>query len=174
MRVKYPIIAELAATLNIDLVFLSKHGDPYGRLWQSRMGSTAAIRRRQIEVADSPDGLGFARDWVSAKLTQQIEFLDELWHRRPQGDALFQRPIGTLKDCLARVSALTGMHAGPAYRLVGAKDLGVDKLPPIDKIVMEGDLAWSYHTGGHMATPTEWTAFLEFADRHFKDVKKKK
>jgi hypothetical protein len=48
---------ELAATHNIDLVFLSKHGDPYGRLWQSRMGSTAAIRRRQIEVADSPERL---------------------------------------------------------------------------------------------------------------------
>jgi hypothetical protein len=45
---------ELAATHNIDLVFLSKLGDPFGRLWQSRMGSTAAIRRRQIEVADTP------------------------------------------------------------------------------------------------------------------------
>ena len=39
---------------------------------------------------------------------------------------------------------------------------------------VDGDLAWSYHTGGHTATPTEWTAFLEFADRHFREVKKKK
>jgi hypothetical protein len=82
---------------------------------------------------------------------------------------------GTADQWMDPVGMFLGlMHAGPAYRLVGAKDLGVDKLPPIDKIVMAGDLAWSYHTGGHMATPTEWTAFLEFADRHFKDVKKKK
>jgi len=81
---------------------------------------------------------------------------------------------GTADQWMDPVGMFLGLlHAGPAYRLVGAKDLGVDKLPPIDKIVMEGDLAWSYHTGGHMATPTEWTAFLEFADRHFKERKQK-
>jgi hypothetical protein len=82
---------------------------------------------------------------------------------------------GTADQWMDPVGMFLGLtHAAPAYRLVGAKDLGVDKLPPIDKIVMDGDLAWSYHTGGHMATPTEWSAFLEFADRHFKDGKKSK
>lgn len=81
---------------------------------------------------------------------------------------------GTTDQWMDPVGMFLGLvHAGPAYRLVGAKDLGVDKLPPVDKIVMEGDLAWSYHTGGHMATSTEWTAFLNFADRHFKAGKKK-
>jgi hypothetical protein len=81
---------------------------------------------------------------------------------------------GTADQWMDPVGMFLGLlHAGPAYRLVGAKDLGVEKLPPIDKIVMEGDLAWSYHTGGHMATSTEWTAFLEFADRHFKERKQK-
>jgi hypothetical protein len=82
---------------------------------------------------------------------------------------------GTTDQWMDPVGMFLGLvHAGPAYRLVGARDLGVDKLPPIDKIVMDGDLAWSYHTGGHMATGPEWTAFLEFADRHFKDLHKKK
>jgi hypothetical protein len=82
---------------------------------------------------------------------------------------------GTTDQWMDLVGMFLGMvHAGPAYRLVGARDLGVEKLPPIDKIVMDGDLAWSYHTGGHMATPTEWTAFLEFADRHFKNARKQK
>ena len=81
---------------------------------------------------------------------------------------------GTNDQWMDPVGMFLGLlHAGPAYKLVGAKDLGVKELPPIDKIVMEGDLAWSYHTGGHMATPTEWAAFLEFADRQFKAVKKK-
>jgi hypothetical protein len=82
---------------------------------------------------------------------------------------------GTTDQWMDPVGMFLGLlHAGPAYKLVGAKDLGVDQLPPVDKIVMDGDLAWSYHTGGHMATPTEWTAFLDFADRHFKDGKRKK
>jgi hypothetical protein len=81
---------------------------------------------------------------------------------------------GTTDQWMDPVGMFLGLlHAGPAYKLVGAKDLGVKELPPIDKIVMDGDLAWSYHTGGHMATPTEWTAFLEFADRHFKEVRRK-
>jgi len=81
---------------------------------------------------------------------------------------------GTTDQWMDPVGEFLGLvHAGPAYKLVGAKDLGVKELPPIDKIIMDGDLAWSYHTGGHMATPTEWTAFLQFADRHFKEAKQK-
>src|SRR5436309_10843708 len=30
---------ELAAAHNIDLVFLSKHGEPFARVWQSRMAA---------------------------------------------------------------------------------------------------------------------------------------
>jgi hypothetical protein len=82
---------------------------------------------------------------------------------------------GTTDQWMDPVGMFLGLlHAGPAYQLVGAKDMGVKELPPIDKIVMDGDLAWSYHTGGHMATPTEWTAFLTFADRHFQEIKQKR
>ena len=79
----------LASAHNIDLVFLDRHGDPYTRIWQAKMGSTAAIRRRQVEVADSPEGLALVRDWVRAKLRHHAEFLDELRRRRPESDALF-------------------------------------------------------------------------------------
>jgi CRISPR-associated protein Cas1 len=99
---------ELASVHNIDLVFLDKFGDPYARVWQTKMGSTAAIRRRQIEVAEGPEGLAIVRDWVQAKLRHQLEFLEELWHRRPESDTLFQGPVATLRDCLARVGELTG------------------------------------------------------------------
>jgi CRISPR-associated protein Cas1 len=55
---------ELASQHNIDLIFLSKHGDPYARVWQTKMGSTATIRRRQLENADTPEGLAFVWDGV--------------------------------------------------------------------------------------------------------------
>lgn len=61
--------------------------------------------------------------------------------------------------------------AGPAYRLLGAKDLGVTELPPLDAPVTGGDLAFHYHSGGHTAVPADWKAFLDFADRHFFDRK---
>jgi hypothetical protein len=58
--------------------------------------------------------------------------------------------------------------AGPVYRLVGGKDLGVTEPPPMDAPVTGGDLAFHYHSGGHMAVPADWRAFLDFAERHFR------
>lgn len=58
--------------------------------------------------------------------------------------------------------------AGPVYRLLGKKDLGVTELPPLDSPVISGDLGWHYHTGGHSATPADWKAFLEFLGKYFK------
>src|SRR5438105_181191 len=62
---------------------------------------------------------------------------------------------------------LAEVAAGPVYRLLGKKDLGVTKLPPLDTPVISGDLGWHYHTGGHMATPADWGAFLQFLAKYF-------
>lgn len=58
--------------------------------------------------------------------------------------------------------------AGPVYRLLGAKDLGVTELPALDKPVTTGGLAFHYHGGGHAAVPADWKNFLDFAERHYK------
>ena len=57
--------------------------------------------------------------------------------------------------------------AGPVYRLLGKKDLGVTQLPPLDTPLTTGDLGWHYHTGGHAATPADWKAFVEFLGKYF-------
>jgi hypothetical protein len=62
--------------------------------------------------------------------------------------------------------ALVG--AGPVYRLLGAKDLGVTEMPPLDQPVTTGSLAFHYHSSGHTAVPADWKAFLDFAERHFR------
>jgi hypothetical protein len=64
---------------------------------------------------------------------------------------------------------LAMVAAGPVYRLLGWKDLGVTELPPLDAPVAGGDLAFHYHSGGHMAVPADWKAFLDFAERHFRE-----
>jgi hypothetical protein len=58
--------------------------------------------------------------------------------------------------------------AGPVYRLLGKKDLGTTKLPPLDKPLVDGDLGWHYHTGGHSATKEDWEAFLEFVAKYLR------
>jgi hypothetical protein len=63
---------------------------------------------------------------------------------------------------------LAAVAAGPVYRLLGKKDLGVTKIPPLDTPLVDGDLGWHYHTGGHAATPADWNAFLQFVAKYFK------
>ncbi len=63
---------------------------------------------------------------------------------------------------------LATVAAGPVYRLLGKKDLGVTTLPPLDTPITAGDLGWHYHTGAHTATPADWSAYLTFLDKYFK------
>lgn len=63
---------------------------------------------------------------------------------------------------------LATVAAGPVYRLLGRKDLGVTELPPLDTPITAGDLGWHYHTGGHTATPEDWRAFVTFLDKYFR------
>lgn len=65
---------------------------------------------------------------------------------------------------------LAMVAAGPVYRLLGAKDLGRNELPPLDLALTEGQLGFLYHTGGHTITPADWSAFFEFANRAFAGV----
>lgn len=98
----------LAVENNIDIVFLSPEGNPYGRVWQTRLGSTATIRRRQLEASDGPEGLALAQGWVDAKLRQSREFLEELARRRPGCEAEFAATVQALDACRDRLRSLTG------------------------------------------------------------------
>ena len=51
-------------------------------------------------------------------------------------------------------------------RLLGAKDLGVTEYPPKDTAVIDGDLGFRQHTGGHTPGPT-WPTFITFASKYF-------
>ncbi|HEY2881276.1 MAG TPA: hypothetical protein VGJ15_02555, partial [Pirellulales bacterium] len=67
---------------------------------------------------------------------------------------------------------LAVIAAGPVYKLLGGKGLGVTEVPPLDQPITTGDLGFQYHSGGHMAVASDWKAFLDFAERHFKATQK--
>lgn len=61
---------------------------------------------------------------------------------------------------------LGGMYAAPVYKLLGKKDLGTSEQPPIETGLLNGDIAWRQHSGGHTTAPN-WPYFIEFASRYF-------
>jgi hypothetical protein len=57
--------------------------------------------------------------------------------------------------------------AAPVYRLLGAGDFAATSLPPDAEIAGEGGLGYYLRPGGHSLRPSDWKAFLDFADGHF-------
>jgi hypothetical protein len=60
---------------------------------------------------------------------------------------------------------LAAVGAGPVYRLLGKKDLGTTEFPPIETALIDGDVAFRQHSGGHTPAPN-WPTFLNFASRY--------
>jgi len=78
-------------------------------------------------------------------------------------------PDGTIQANDAWVdpkgSFLAAAAAGAVYTLIGKRDLGTKEFPPIDTALLDGDIGFRQHTGGHTAEPT-WPTFLTFASRY--------
>jgi peptidoglycan/xylan/chitin deacetylase (PgdA/CDA1 family) len=62
---------------------------------------------------------------------------------------------------------LAVVGAGPVYKLLGKKDLGTSYFPPIETALIDGDIAFRQHSGGHTPAPN-WPTFLSFASRYIK------
>lgn len=90
----------LALENNVDLIFLDKYGFPIGRVWFSKMGSTALIRRKQLDAAKNELGMRLVIELVRQKLKNQIEFLKKLKYARPGKKELFQAPLHTISSSL--------------------------------------------------------------------------
>jgi hypothetical protein len=60
---------------------------------------------------------------------------------------------------------LAAAGAGPVYRLLGKKDMGTTEFPPIETALIDGDVAFRQHAGGHTPGPN-WPTFLTFAGRY--------
>jgi (4-O-methyl)-D-glucuronate---lignin esterase len=73
-------------------------------------------------------------------------------------------------------SYMAAIAAGPVFKLLGAKDLGVsndyknEKMPAVNISMLDGQLAWRQHDGGHTDGPN-WKYFIPWADKNLKHAK---
>jgi len=75
---------KLAVTNNIDILFVERDGRPIGRVWHSKLGSTTRIRKEQLVASMNNDGLKAVKEWIGAKLDNEIEFIKKLKKHRKQ------------------------------------------------------------------------------------------
>jgi len=67
----------------------------------------------------------------------------------------------------ARGMFLAAAGAGPVYKLLGKNDMGTTEFPPIETTLIDGDVSFRQHSGGHTPGPN-WPTFIEFAQRYLK------
>ncbi|GAA4395584.1 hypothetical protein GCM10023187_02680 [Nibrella viscosa] len=81
-----------------------------------------------------------------------------------KGDAKWLDQQGSYKATVA---------AGPVFRLLGARDLGVnaaynqERMPPVLTGLLDGELAWRQHNGGHTDAPN-FQYFIPWASKLLK------
>ena len=100
---------KMAMENNIDVVFLDEFGDPYGRVWHSKLGSTVLIRRKQLEISAAEEGLELAKEWVIRKLENQADFLERLKRPREDKAEKLGESIKGLAEIAQKLTALAGM-----------------------------------------------------------------
>ncbi|PYT15710.1 MAG: hypothetical protein DMG59_12895 [Acidobacteria bacterium] len=72
-------------------------------------------------------------------------------------------------------SFMAAVAAGPVFRLLGASDLGISedystaKMPAVNEGLLDGQLAWRQHDGGHTDGPN-WKYFIAWADKFMNRV----
>jgi hypothetical protein len=70
-------------------------------------------------------------------------------------------------------SYMAAVASQPVFRLLGAKDLGVsddynkERMPAVNVSMLDGQLAWRQHDGGHTDGPN-WRYFIPWADKFLK------
>ncbi|WP_227686935.1 alpha/beta hydrolase family protein [Spirosoma arboris] len=85
------------------------------------------------------------------------------------------RPLfitGGTKDSWAdpKGEFLACVGASPVYTLLGKKGVGTTEMPTPDVSLIDGELAFRNHEGGHVDS-LDWPVFLEFANKQFKPKK---
>jgi hypothetical protein len=67
-------------------------------------------------------------------------------------------------------SYMATVAAGPVFRLLGVRDIGVTedyrtaKMPPVNTGLLDGELAWRQHDGGH-EDQSNMKYFIAWADK---------
>ncbi len=112
---------KLAIDNNIDIIFLDEYGNPFARIWHCKLGSTALIRRRQLEVSESEEGLLIALEWVKAKFDCQIELLRKLRQTRPHRFTEITEYIQKLEDISNQLHNISGSVSEQRNNLLGVE-----------------------------------------------------
>lgn len=115
---------KMAMENNVDIVFIDEFGNPYGRVWHPKLGSTTLIRRKQLEIAEAEEGLNLSLDWVRTKFNNQIDLLKRLRKTRPHRSTDITSYIEKLENTKGSLDSLSGTIEDCRSSIMGIEGSG--------------------------------------------------
>jgi CRISPR-associated protein Cas1 len=101
---------KLAVRNNIDIVFLENNGTPIGRVWHTKLGSTTLIRKKQLEASLGEQALHYTKQWVGAKMDNQIEMVAGLRKHRTQHHSYLDFQLESMASMRLKVESVSAKH----------------------------------------------------------------
>jgi len=151
---------ELALEHNIDILFLNKFGDPYGRIWFPKLGSTTYIRRRLLEIHEHDEGLIYVKHWINRKIHNQIEFIKLLLTKRPDVQPHYTQTLEKMEALRTKLASLSGSLNDNAATLMGLEGM-ISKcyFATLSQLIPS-----TYHFAGRSSRPAKdpFNAFLNY------------
>ena len=98
----------LAMKNNIDIIVFEHDGMPVGRFWHSKPGSTSRIRKQQLDASLNSIGLLWIKNWLTAKLLNQTEFLKQLKNHRPAVSEQLKEKTDAIQVLKSKIEKLEG------------------------------------------------------------------
>lgn len=99
---------KLAMMHNVDILFIEQYGEPIGRVWHSKLGSTTKIRKAQLVASMNATGVKWVKYWILTKVDNQIQFIKDLRKHRKQHHELMDEKIDRLEKLYVSIQTLTG------------------------------------------------------------------
>jgi CRISPR-associated protein Cas1 len=152
---------QLANEHNIDVVMLDKYGDPYGRFWHCRYGSTAAIRRAQIEALQVPLGTELVKDWLQTTLCRRVDFLQDKLRRRSGVSDSAARAPERIEQMISKIGDVEGKLDNVRGSLMGYEGTaGRMYFGALSDIIPD---RWTFEGRSHRPAEDHFNCFLNYA-----------
>lgn len=100
---------QLALENNIPIQFTNYFGESYGKIWHTKFGSIATIRKNQLKLSLSRKSGAFAKKIVLEKSESQIKFLKRLQSYRNQvKKTIIDESIFKIRQLTMKIENLEG------------------------------------------------------------------
>jgi CRISPR-associated protein Cas1 len=129
---------KFAVEKNIDIVFLDFYGNPYGRVWHSKLGSTTLIRRRQLEIYSRKEGLNLVKRWSIEKIDNQIELLKRLKQTRTKEKEQLEGYINRIAQMRDELMEVEGSIDEERQRILGFEGMSSKVYFEVVNLIMPG------------------------------------